>query len=253
MLVTVAITAWGLNSTTAPRSDPSAPPKNDGALPTVPAIESGIGNAGINAAMTYKVIASTRPTIIARKNFITAFGLRLKAWGKRRILLGNLFISVHKSLSPALGNFSMPTSGGNSTFNLFSSSSWCERIIIFWKALEIAVSPAFSNFSRSESKECVCSIIAANCWASNFCFSSLSIFLVVSIICIKRLAIWRWWLSLSSAFVAWIIRWKFCASFSWLSFASLITSPPFFREEGLGRREEIFFFFNIKEINLAVN
>ncbi len=79
MFVTVAITDCALNSVTKPRIEPSAPPKNEGALPTAPATLSGIGNAGINAATTYKVIAKILPTTIAIKNFMTARGLRLKA------------------------------------------------------------------------------------------------------------------------------------------------------------------------------
>ena len=79
MFVTVAIIACGLSSVTKVRIEPSAPPKKFGALPTAPATDSGIGRAGMNAATTYKVIAKIRPIIIARKNFITAFGLRLKA------------------------------------------------------------------------------------------------------------------------------------------------------------------------------
>ena len=83
MLVTVAVTDCMLNSMTAPRIEPSAPPKNAGALPTAPVTDSGIGKAGINAAITYKVIAKTLPTIIAKKYFMTARGFLRKARGKR--------------------------------------------------------------------------------------------------------------------------------------------------------------------------
>ena len=81
--VTVAVTDCILNSMTAPRIEPSAPPKNAGAFPTAPVTDSGIGSAGINAATTYKVIAKILPIIMAKKYFITAFGFLRKARGKR--------------------------------------------------------------------------------------------------------------------------------------------------------------------------